>query len=271
VKFNCDKVSVVTVSDALVSSGMTTPESINDWSSSTLSSDTPTEPSSWGDIVSQCLDSSEVESLKTCVKSFGYGAGTKYWNPRYALNCEAFEWLQGYDDVSDLLEAITMGNKSCSILHAGCGSSRLTERMYDEGYLSITNIDISSVVINQMKLRNLDMRPQMHWVVDDCTSMNCEDGKFDLVIDKGTIDTLLCQSDRDLAVSAFLEETKRVLKENGRYLCISLTPPDVLTKHFEESGFHACVSELPPKGTKAGQPVNRCWNYAYDCSLKCNF
>lgn len=43
--------------------------------------------------------------------------------------------------------------KTDNILMVGAGSSRLTEDMYDDGYTTITNIDISSVVIEQMIAR----------------------------------------------------------------------------------------------------------------------
>lgn len=43
--------------------------------------------------------------------------------------------------------------KDDKILMAGCGNSRLTEEMFDEGYSTITNIDVSSVVIDQMMSR----------------------------------------------------------------------------------------------------------------------
>ena len=40
---------------------------------------------------------------------------------------------------------------------AGCGNSRLSEEMYEDGYRSITNIDISRVVVDQMAARCRDM------------------------------------------------------------------------------------------------------------------
>lgn len=40
---------------------------------------------------------------------------------------------------------------------AGCGNSRLSEEMYEDGYTDITNIDISRVVIDQMAERTRAM------------------------------------------------------------------------------------------------------------------
>jgi 2-polyprenyl-3-methyl-5-hydroxy-6-metoxy-1,4-benzoquinol methylase len=46
-------------------------------------------------------------------------------------------------------------------LMLGCGNSELSEQMYDAGYTKITNIDISSVVIEQMAERSRLSRPEM--------------------------------------------------------------------------------------------------------------
>lgn len=43
--------------------------------------------------------------------------------------------------------------KDDNILMVGAGNSRLSEDMFDDGYTTITNIDISRVVIDQMIAR----------------------------------------------------------------------------------------------------------------------
>jgi hypothetical protein len=49
----------------------------------------------------------------------------------------------------------------------GCGNSKLSQQMYDEGYKNIINIDISPTVIEQMK----KVSPDMEWLVMDATNM----------------------------------------------------------------------------------------------------
>lgn len=63
--------------------------------------------------------------------------------------------------------------------------------MYDDGFENIVNIDISSIVIKQMQESN-SQRSKMSWVVMDALKMNFKDGDFDAVIDKSTIDAILC-------------------------------------------------------------------------------
>lgn len=75
----------------------------------------------------------------------------------------------------------------------GCGNSILSEEMYDKGYKHIYNVDISPVVIEQMAKRNGYTRPEMKWEVMDVRDMaSFASDKFDLIIDKSTIDALLC-------------------------------------------------------------------------------
>lgn len=44
-------------------------------------------------------------------------------------------------------EAVLAWKASVKILNLGCGNSILPEELYDKGYKSIFNIDISSIVI----------------------------------------------------------------------------------------------------------------------------
>jgi len=45
------------------------------------------------------------------------------------------------------------------VLNVGCGNSIICEDMYDEGYETIYNMDISNVCIQQMADRNKKTRP----------------------------------------------------------------------------------------------------------------
>ena len=63
--------------------------------------------------------------------------------------------------------------------------------MYDDGFLNLINIDISKTAIRMMAARTVDRR-SMRWEVMSCTALTLSDASVDAVIDKGTMDSLLC-------------------------------------------------------------------------------
>ena len=77
-----------------------------------------------------------------------YGKG-EYWDDRYCRDPEPFDWYQRWAGLKDVITTLVQPGQQ--ILNIGAGNSRLSEEMYDDGYQSITNIDISATVITAMK------------------------------------------------------------------------------------------------------------------------
>nr|KAG5705790.1 hypothetical protein BaRGS_027449 [Batillaria attramentaria] len=128
--------------------------------------------------------------------------------------------------------------------------------MYDVGYHSITNIDISDIVIRQMNERNSKTRGEMTFEKMDVTQMTYEDGSFAVAVDKGTLDALAVdQEEKTLAtVRAMFEEVSRVLRLGGRYIIVSLLQDQVLqvlTKHFAELAWPVRVHRIQTSPTDA--------------------
>ncbi|KAF0876922.1 MET13 protein, partial [Crocuta crocuta] len=135
------------------------------------------------------------------------------------------------------------------VLVIGCGNSELSEQLYDMGYQDIVNIDISEVVIKQMKERNASHRPQMSFLKMDMTQMEFADASFQVVLDKGTLDAVLTDEEEKTLqqVDRMLAEVGRVLQVGGRYLCISLAQAHVLKKavgHFSREGWMVRVHQV---------------------------
>lgn len=86
----------------------------------------------------------------------------------------------------------------------GCGNSNLSEQLYDQGYTNITNIDISPVVIDQMSQQMQAKNKSMKWLVMDATNTDFKDEEFDVVMDKGTLDALICGTDLSLTDALLL-------------------------------------------------------------------
>ena len=187
-----------------------------------------------------------------------YGKAT-YWDDRYEIEKEEntyYDWLANWEDIKPIMETQVMkdlykpqkthgGDRiiyrpqdapkgKSKILNIGCGNSQMTEEMYDEGYTDITNIDISAFCIEQMKAINLESRPLMKWLTMDCTKMDeFSDNSFDIIIDKSTIDALLCDHDTPfVTVAKSLYEMQRVLKPSGYLITISFGPPEHRVFHL---------------------------------------
>jgi SAM-dependent methyltransferase len=113
----------------------------------------------------------------------------EYWDTRYSQQKEkTFDWLENWEALKPVVEKLI--TPESRILMLGWGNALISQEMYDDGYEHITNMDISPVVIEDMKERNLD-RQNMVWEVMDVMSMEYKDESFDIAIDKSTIDALL--------------------------------------------------------------------------------
>jgi hypothetical protein len=79
----------------------------------------------------------------------------KYWEERYEEQMgTTFDWLEDYETLRPIIEELKI-EKSIKILNLGCGNSEFCERMYDEGYHNLFNIDICQNVIKFMQDRNI--------------------------------------------------------------------------------------------------------------------
>lgn len=139
-----------------------------------------------------------------------------YWDERFAQE-DTYEWLASYEEVRDILkETLDKVGPKAKILQLGCGNSQLALDMYNDGFEDITNIDISEVVIKKMSFKH----PHLKFVQMDVTNLEFGEEKFDLVIEKSTLDALLVDtkspwdldSPSNKLVLQALKEAKKVLK-----------------------------------------------------------
>jgi len=117
----------------------------------------------------------------------------------------------------------------------------MTEDMYDDGFTSIANIDISKVVVEQMKERHKD-KPTLTWQVMNACHLDFPDETFDAIVDKGTMDSVLCGEGSTGNVGKMLSECVRVLKPNGVLFMISYGVPDNRLGYLESEEFPWKVS-----------------------------
>ena len=158
----------------------------------------------------------------------------EYWDSFFSKRSKAFEWYGEYTDLCHILHKYL--KPSCRILVVGCGNSKLSEDLYDAGFHTIDNIDISDVVIWQMLAKNKQKRPKMTYTKMDLLHMTYADVHFDCVLDKGTLDAIFSNTDDKTvqSVEQMFAEIERVLKIAGRYLCITLAQDHILKKLLEK-------------------------------------
>ncbi|KAJ3676024.1 hypothetical protein LUZ60_003450 [Juncus effusus] len=151
-----------------------------------------------------------------------YGEAS-YWDERYRKESGPFDWYQKYEALAPLLRLHL--RPAHRILLAGCGNSVFGERMVDDGYQEVINVDISSVLIESMQKKYKDI-PQLKYMKMDVRDMKqFENRSFDAVIDKGTLDSIMCGHDSQENAKKMLEEVFRVLKEKGVYIMITYGDP----------------------------------------------
>jgi ubiquinone/menaquinone biosynthesis C-methylase UbiE len=108
--------------------------------------------------------------------------------------------------------------------------------MYDQDrFRKINCIDLSPLVIEQMQARNKESRPEIIYNVMDCRRLQFSDKTIDLVIDKATMDTLLCQEQPYLTVGRYLKEVQRILRLGGKFLLISTGDASKRMFHLKRS------------------------------------
>lgn len=113
----------------------------------------------------------------------------------------------------------------------GCGNSKLSTDLYSVGYRQLINIDLSEVVIQQMKAAY----PEQTWIHEDATKTSFSDQSFSVILDKGTLDALSINDSEIVAdlITQYFSEVKRLLKQGGRFICISLLQEHILRQLLE--------------------------------------
>jgi ubiquinone/menaquinone biosynthesis C-methylase UbiE len=158
----------------------------------------------------------------------------EYWEERYTRDPEPFDWYQRWAGLKDVLMEYVQTNHQ--ILMLGCGNSRLSEEMYEEGFHNVTNVDISLVAIKAMQEKYQDKAGMIYQQMD-IRSMEFPDGVFNVVMDKGTIDSILCGEGSTHNAHKTLTEVSRVLSPNGVYVAVSHGQPSYRLTYLQRPEF----------------------------------
>ena len=108
----------------------------------------------------------------------------------------------------------------------------------------------------------------------DVRDLKFEQNTFDLIIDKSTIDALLCGDSSFINVALMLKEVQRVLKDDGIYMIISYGKPENRLLHLERKHLSFDVSIFTIKkdftDEEDDQEINKV-HYVYICKKNKNW
>ncbi|KAL1321010.1 hypothetical protein HN51_065733 [Arachis hypogaea] len=156
-----------------------------------------------------------------------------YWDNRYSNEPGPFDWYQKYLTLAPIINLYVPRHHSTLVV--GCGNSAFSEGMVDDGYSDVVNVDISSVVIEAMQNKYKD-RPHLKYMKMDVRDMSAfESESFGAVIDKGTLDSILCGNNSRQNATKMLGEVWRVLKEKGVYVLVTYGAPLYRLRLLRES------------------------------------
>lgn len=161
-----------------------------------------------------------------------------YWEKRYTREPAAFDWYQGYQGLKYVLhQYLPLPGK---LLHVGVGTSRLQEDMVKNGYQHIMNIDLSSVAIAHMSELHKNV-PQLEYKVADVRKLPFEQGSYNGVIDKGTLDAILCGDTSVEFAHRMLRECDRVLGPGGVLVLVTYGDPASRLIYLEQPEYQWSV------------------------------
>jgi len=111
--------------------------------------------------------------------------------------------------------------------------------MYEDGYENITNIDISHTVVKYMEDKTKSRCPKMFYRQTDVLDMSdLKQGEYNIILDKGTLDSILCGDNSTPNAEKMLGEVYRILAPSGTYICVTYGDEDHRKKFFVNYSFN---------------------------------
>ena len=138
---------------------------------------------------------------------------------------------------------------SLNVLVIGCGNSELSIQLYQLGFRNILSVDFSPPVIDQMKQRYSETIEQSEHKFDfqcmDVRDMKAlKTSAYDLIIDKGTLDSILCGTDSNKHSTQMLTECRRLLTASGILLVITYGAPSNRLSYLQKSRYNWTVNNV---------------------------
>ena len=127
--------------------------------------------------------------------------------------------------------------------------------MIEDGFKNVINTDISPICISKMRKKHQNYLG-LEYREMDAKNLNFDTRYFDIIIDKGLIDSLRCEENFQFSVMQYLKEIHRVLNNDGVFLCVSYSVPFIMLKYIEHDvlQWNVTYQEIP-KQTDLNDPI----------------
>lgn len=128
------------------------------------------------------------------------------------------------------------------VLELGCGTSALSETLYDVSFTQdVVAVDFSAEAVEGCRKRGAAQgreRPGLEYCVADARALEAgigaeAMGTFDIVLDKGLVDAVWCESSATSAISEVARGAWEALRPGGTFVCVSFSSPDLLLPLLE--------------------------------------
>lgn len=177
----------------------------------------------------------EEEAIKGALggKMLGQFGRPSFWQHRYdgmGSDFKPHDWYLSWSSVGDKVWKTTKlpeSKQHLKILNLGCGNSHLAEDLLEDKSVNIDTIYsidfIESVIRAQQERANeKKLDSQLKYIHMDVLTMNdFPDAEFDLIIDKGTMDSVLMTATAPVDFGTACKQISRVLKPGGWFVLIS--------------------------------------------------
>eukprot|EP00798_Chlamydomonas_sp_ICE-L_P031306 gene31305-6453_t len=171
-----------------------------------------------------------------------------YWNRKYDIDRLPFEWYRGWQSLEPLL--LKYLPPQLPILQVGVGTSTIQHDMViDGGYTRVVNLDYADVCIERMSKMHADV-PALEYVMGDVKKIDFEDQSFGGILDKGTLDALLCGDCAEGDAHKMMIECSRLLQPGCSYFMVTHGPPPARLSFLNhpEYGWDILVHEVGQQG-----------------------
>lgn len=149
-------------------------------------------------------------------------------------------------------------------------TKELTYDLFSNNFKYITTIDISKTIVDQMN-EIIYSKYSLQYDVCDIFNLSSkyQQESFDVVIEKGLLDSIVCKKDCEPEVNKMMREIFRVLSKNGVFIFVSHGEPkkregfidkSLWTYQYEIPGLQLEI-ENEGKGKKTGEKSSEFYVY----------